>query len=436
MPTVREFARLTTDLVVPTMDQATIPASAFRFLLENRLGPDGGKILRMDGPTSLRAANYVGVVETPCGTRLEILPKHTSGPADTGQSRALLVRMISQALRLKPRPGGMADLARFSLPFPEWLAALFLEEALVLVRRGMRRAYRRVEAREPYLRGAPDVARQIRHGPAGAHLFAFRHDVFSFDRPENRLIRSATRLVLGSTRSADNWRLARELSILLDDIPESTDVPADLRAWGHDRLMADYAAVLAPCELILTRQSPFSVAGPRRGLSMLFPMEKLFEACVTASLRAQTPPAFALRAQVRHHHLCLHQGKSWFQLQPDILVTSGRERWIVDAKWKLLHGNRAEGYGLRQSDFYQLFAYGHRYLDGRGDMYLVYPRTAAFGAPLPPFDMGGGLNLHVIPFDLEAGKADYPFLKAPCEVADIGPKAQMREPASLLIGGA
>ncbi|MEC3947570.1 McrC family protein [Sphingobium sp. HWE2-09] len=326
-------------------------------------------------------------------------------------SRALLIRMIGEALSLRPRPGGIADLARFTLPLPEWLAAMFLEEALILVRRGVRQAYQRVDAREPYLRGALDVAAQIRHGPAAAHLFSFHHDVFSFDRPENRLIRSCIDLILRETKSADNWRVARELSILLENIPLSPDFSSDLRAWDNGRLMADYLTIKGPCELILTRSTPFSVDGPSRGLSMLFPMERLFEAYVTRSLQMAAPVGFEIQPQSRGTHLCTHERQPWFELRPDILVSNGQERWIVDAKWKLIHGDRASGYGLSQADFYQLFAYGHRHLEGKGDLHLVYPRTDTFKEPLEPFVFGGNLRLRVVPFDLDERTAPYTFLE-------------------------
>ncbi len=58
-------------------------------------------------------------------------------------------------------------------------------------------------------------------------------------------------------------------------------------------------------------------------------------------------------------------------------------------------------YGLSQSDFYQLFAYGHKYLNGTGGLFLVYPKTKAFAEVLPPFQFADGLTLWVVPFDLE-----------------------------------
>jgi 5-methylcytosine-specific restriction enzyme subunit McrC len=164
----------------------TIPRAAFDWLVEHARGsPSSLGLVSIEGPRSLKVLNYVGMFETPCGTRLEILPKYTAGEEKIGEARALLMRMVAEALRLKSRVGTMSQISAFKLPLPEWLAYSFLEEASDLVRRGLRQSYGQVEAREPFLRGALDVSRQIRSGPPGAHLLAFRHDILSFDRPEN-----------------------------------------------------------------------------------------------------------------------------------------------------------------------------------------------------------------------------------------------------------
>ena len=51
-----------------------------------------------------------------------------------------------------------------------------------------------------------------------------------------------------------------------------------------------------------------------------------------------------------------------------------------------LKANGTDKYGLSQADFYQLQAYGLSYLDGDGDVVLIYPKTASFNAPLPVFE--------------------------------------------------
>jgi 5-methylcytosine-specific restriction enzyme subunit McrC len=411
MPIVREFARLTLDPSPGSLDWAMIPPSAFQWLVEQaRGGPLTPGLVSLEGPRSLKVLNYVGVLETPCGTRIEILPKYTDADENVEDARRLLVSMVMEALQLKPRQGTMSEISTFKLPLPEWLASRFLQEVSDLLRRGLRQEYRRVAAREVFMRGSLDVARQIRSGPASAHLLSFQHDVFSFDRPENRLIRSAIELVLTSTRSSDNWRSARELCMTMAEIPESTDVRSDLGRWSGDRLMADYATIKSLCELILLRRTPFAIAGLDQGLSMLFPMERLFELYVLASLRRAAPPSMQIRAQAGDQHLCGHAGAGWFRLKPDIIVSNGAESWIVDTKWKLLSGDPTRQYDLSQSDFYQLFAYGQRYLDGSGELFLVYPRTAAFRKPFSPFHFSPDMRLHVLPFDLRRREAPYPFL--------------------------
>jgi 5-methylcytosine-specific restriction enzyme subunit McrC len=58
---------------------------------------------------------------------------------------------------------------------------------------------------------------------------------------------------------------------------------------------------------------------------------------------------------------------------------------------------RSKRYDLDQSDFYQLFAYGQKYLDGSMDLFLVYPKTAAFPEPFSPFYFSPQMRLHVLP---------------------------------------
>ncbi len=86
---------------------------------------------------------------------------------------------------------------------------------------------------------------------------------------------------------------------------------------------------------------------------------------------------------------------------------------MLDTKWKLLDGMKANGtdkYGLSQSDFYQLQAYGQSYLDGQGDVVLIYPKTAAFDRPLPVFEFPKleGLRLWVLPFCLKSRRLAIP----------------------------
>lgn len=405
--TVREHARLTTGPVAAgSMDEASIPTSAFEWLCKEaqRFRSRGAPLVQLEDQHWLRLDNYVGVLESPCGTRIEILPKHVRGETDVITARKVLVKMLRHGLRLPVRDTGPTALQTFDAPVSEWIIQQFLLELDVLVRRGLRFDYHPVEEEVRFLRGRLQIARQIRQPAGRQHLFQVEHQVFDANRPENRLLACALDKVAGMTRKSANWRLAHELQHQVAEVVRSRDVPGDFRQWSHDRLMSHYGSIRPWCELVLRDRNPLSTLGEWIGRSLLFPMEKVFENFVEASLRRQLPPGATLKAQAASQYLCRQGARRIFQLRPDFVIEYNGATWVVDAKWKLLDASDASNnYGLSQSDFYQLFAYGKRYLSGKGQLVLVYPGTEMFNAPLERFDLEDGLWLEAVPLDLESG---------------------------------
>jgi 5-methylcytosine-specific restriction enzyme subunit McrC len=402
---VREYARLTTEPGIASLDCAQVSASAFDYLcrLNSTFSKGGAQLMQVEDRRWLRLDNHVGVIQTPCGTTLEILPKHHDHGDDVGTCRALLRKMIQALLELPRRTAGQADLERFDAPLTEWVMRRFLTELDLIVKRGVRFDYQRIEDELPFLRGQLHVMAQMRQPPGRAHRFQVRHDVFVPDRPENRLLKLALVRVREATQDPDNWRLAQELSSRLSDVPPSGRVRDDFRAWGSDRLMAHYRAVKPWCELILNRSMPMALMGSQAGLSLLFPMEKLFEHYVARWLRTNLPHEVHLTVQAARESLCLHEDKPMFRLSPDLLLTHKGQRWVLDTKWKRIDGaNREDKYGLSQSDFYQMYAYGQKYMKGQGRMALIYPRSGSFVDALAPFSFSESMHLHVLPFDLDA----------------------------------
>lgn len=426
--TVREFARLTTEVVAaPSLDRAQISVSAFNWLcrMSNAFGTSGAALVQLEDRQWLKLDNYVGVIETPCGTRIEILPKHLNESGDEASSRALLRRMICAALDLPVREVAETSLQRFKVPLSEWVMGRFLTALNHLVKRGVRSDYVRVDASERFLRGQLDSARQLRQPPGRQHIFQIHHDIFVPDRPENRLLKRALEQVAMLVQLPANWRLAQELRTLLQEVPASTNIDEDFRAWRNDRLMAHYQPVRPWCELILYRQMPHSLVGGWHGISLLFPMEKLFERFVAAWLRRNLMTGARLRSPAASEFLCMQGGDRMFRLEPDLLVEHGGRRWVLDTKWKRLDGrDRANKYGLSQPDLYQLFAYGMNYLGQQGgELTLIYPKCTTFQVALPAFDFGHGLTLRVLPFDLQneelIGTAEFDLPIVPTEARTL-----------------
>ena len=145
-------------------------------------------------------------------------------------------------------------------------------------------------------------------------------------------------------------------------------------------------------------------------------IQRLFENYVAHSLLRGLTPNTRLRTQASSKYLLKHEPDgaaiecNWFQLKPDLLLetrTAGRERTtvaVMDTKWKLLNSqlvNSKDKYKLSQADMYQLYAYGQRYMRGKGHMALIYPAHAQFQAALPRFSYSEQLHLWVLPFDLK-----------------------------------
>ncbi|WP_322406473.1 McrC family protein [Idiomarina sp. PL1-037] len=403
---VREYAYLTTAPVAAnTLDRAHISESVFRWLVElgQQFRRNGLPLFELDSQKLLRLDNYVGVLESPCGTVIEVLPKHTTEQTSAAEARALLKRLIKTSMQLSVREADFADVERFEMPIREWLITCFLSELEVLLKRGLQFDYQVREEEARFLRGQLDIAKQLRQPPGKAHVFNIRHDLFLSDRPENRLIKSALVAVCSATQDNDNWRLAHEMLSQLLKLPESSDPKADFKSWSTDRLLTHYRPIKPWCEFILNQHVPLSVSGGWRGISMLFPMEKLFENYVAEQLRRAIGNKGTVRTQLATEHLCQHKGKGVFNLRPDIEVVIDDKRWIMDTKWKLLDVySGGSTYGLSERDFYQMLAYGYKILHSQGDLVLIYPAWKNFPSNenISPFEFDKQTTLLVTSFNL------------------------------------
>lgn len=392
---------------------ATVPLAVFAWLESSCLqAAESGEIpwlrlIQRGGRKAIQMTNYVGVMRSPSGFQIEVLPKTgRANEGGTAEARQLLIDMLCCLHGFRHIETGRAKLAAARMPLLEVFMMEFLLAVKQVVKRGLRSDYAYRQDNLQALRGKIMVSQQLRHNMARADRFFTEHDEFSSNRPENRLLHAALRRILPLLVLQENQRLARELSFVFSDVPQSTQIQADFRCVRLDRGMTSYADALSWARLILEASSPVTGNGKHQAPSLLFPMEKVFEAYVAKHLSRQLRKPHYLKTQARSHHLVRHEERDWFRLEPDILVRESAKNFVVlDTKWKLLDLNKTGGtrkYGLAQGDFYQLFAYGQSYLGGEGDVVLIYPLTDRFDKPLPVFSFpkNQGLRLWVVPFCL------------------------------------
>jgi 5-methylcytosine-specific restriction enzyme subunit McrC len=408
---VREYAVITADPEAnPTMDVGQVSGATFEWLIDlhNQWKQDSKLIIR-NGKKYLKLGSYIGYLQSPSGEGIEILPKtEFASPEEPEPLRTLLQDMLRCSASLDGREGDSADLKRSELPIHEWIIAQFLNQLTHLVKRGLRFDYETVEEESRFIRGQLDVGRQSRQSPARATWFNIRHDVFTPNRTENRLLRTALDYVLKLTKNGQNWRVANTLSHQLSVIEPFRKPLPQINQWQNTKLMQPYKAIKPWCVLVLERLNPNFQHGLHSGIAVLFPMEQLFENYVAHYIKKRMRSGSLLTSQAASQYLVQHSPdggakNSWFQLKPDLLVTYLSRKNVMDAKWKLLDSTQntsAEKYGIKQADLYQLFAYGHKYQNGYGHMLLIYPKHEAFHEPLPKLSFSEDLHLWCVPFDI------------------------------------
>ena len=125
-------------------------------------------------------------------------------------------------------------------------------------------------------------------------------------------------------------------------------------------------------------------------MTLLFPMNTLFEAYVAALLkRALRHVDVTVHAQGGLLSCLVEEGENprpRFQTKPDLMIKRGKQALaVIDTKWKRIGSNPEDKkHGVSQSDVYQMMAYGRIYQCC--ELVLLYPHHDELGAA--PFSRG------------------------------------------------
>ena len=407
-----EYAHITTDTTaVEGPKLGVVSKFTFDWLVElSQRQSQPEKVLEVSGDRQLRLGSMVGYMQSPDGTGIEVLPKTGFQVDKPERTRAVLQKMLGSDFSVSRKEYQSASLQTLDTPIHEWIFSMFLHELEQLLKRGLRFQYERIEGQERFIRGQLNIVKQMRQTPAKATEFNISYDLFSPNRLENRLIKTALICVLNACKEAENWRSANEFSHYFDEIPTIEKPLMLLGNWEQSKALKHYQSIYPWCELILKNLNPAFVKGMYQGIALMFPMERLFESYVTRVLERSTIRGAELKSQASSQSLVVHapvdddQPKKWFQLRPDLLLTVNQQVSVIDLKWKLLNRALSSGedkYSIGQGDMYQLFAYGQKYQQGVGNMMLIYPKHMNFDTPLPSFHFDETLTLWVVPYCLE-----------------------------------
>lgn len=366
-----------------TRSQANALLAAAR---KHPLANQHGTNILIDRHSKIIAGQMVGVIAT-SGCSLEILPKIDEETIESDATiRHRLIRMLDVSLELKLGSGQAATMARQAESLLDIFIRLFAERLLAEVQRGLPRAYLAQEDDLTALRGRLNIKRQFTTLAVRPDSLACRYDVLSADTALIRIMKACVVLLRHYTRAADTLRRLNELRSLLVDV---SDIPLNHLPWTQvriDRTNHRLEMLYNLARLLLKRdwQATHYDSQAQHGMTLLFPMNDLFEAYIAAlAKRAVRGTEWTVRAQAGRLYCLIEDGKEGkrrFQTRPDLLIEQNHQTvMIIDTKWKRIgrHPEDARR-GVSQVDVYQMMAYARLYHSPQ--VMLLYPHHAGLGA--------------------------------------------------------
>ena len=376
-------------------------------------GSEGTAIL-VDHHRHLTTRQMVGVIAAP-GCSLEILPKIDPDDIQSeGAIRHRLVRMLDVALGLNLSDGEASPMARQNETLLDILIRLFADRLLAEARRGLPRAYLAQEDELPALRGRLDVRRQFSHNAVRPDRLACRFDTLMIDTPLLRIMKTCVLFLRRHARADETLRRLDELRFVLADV---CDVSPNALPWKQvriDRTNRRWDTLYGLARLFLKRewQATHHDASVQHGITLLFPMNKLFEAYIAAlARRALRGSDLTVHTQAGLLNCLIEEGggEERFQTKPDILIKRGAATvMVIDTKWKRIGRDTGDAKrGVSQGDVYQMMAYARLYRCS--NVMLLYPHHSGLGASALDTSyrmLVGDEQLRVTSVDLAAKEAE------------------------------
>lgn len=297
----------------------------------------------MGGGYLLNPGSTVGVIRLPSGLQIEIRPKI---------DMRNLLWMLATAEDLQGidfrRLDEQVDLREFD-QILEIIADAFagmVERRLDL---GLYRNYVEEEGNLPTVRGRILVAQDVHRNAVLRHRTYCRYTTYSWDLPENQVIRQVARMLSGWGFSPRLTGRFVALDHQMDEVSPSRLTASDVDRFSYNRQSLDYQPIHRYCRFFLNGASLDEDAGAEAFDGFLWDMNKLFEVFIARQLRARLPAPYRLADQVPGN---LDTGRK-VVIRPDLVLgRGGRDVLIGDTKYK-----RLDDAEHKHGDLYQMLAY-------------------------------------------------------------------------------
>jgi 5-methylcytosine-specific restriction enzyme subunit McrC len=355
------------------------------------------------GHRFIKFSQYCGIISLGNLT-LEILPKIYGETIEPDACRKTLIKMLVKTRRLKTYQGGSANIALHKHALMDVFIISFCHQLHTELIQGMIHNYIEQSENLNVLRGRLRVEQQFKQNLSHKERLFCQYDILSANNPHNQVIKYVLKLMLKIPTGAMAKKLLSELLMRFADI---SDVKVDLLmidSLTFNRTSCRYKPIFQQCRWFLQGLHPDVLVGNAHCITLLFDMNRLFEAYVGnvykklawadgKRMREQGPKRYMVIREDRNEQL--------FIMKPDMvfLDLDNNIESIADAKWKLLD-DREKKLGISQSDLYQMATYAMRY--GVNCLALVYPKQRWLQEAIELKLQGSNSSLRVIPFDVSS----------------------------------
>ncbi|MBQ6943264.1 MAG: hypothetical protein IJN43_02930 [Ruminococcus sp.] len=354
------------------------------------------------GKKVIKSRDFAGVLRLNDGRAIEIYPR--LGKSVT-EAKGLLGRMVSAYLDMPFEKNTAELLDSEDSSFMEYFAAVFIREFSKIMKSGMLSGYTSIEENTNSMQGSILFSENIRRNLAHRERLYVRHDVFTPNRAENRLIKTAAAVLLKLVDSHVNKQELKKIIIQLDDVELCNSVERDFAACINTRNAKKYTAVLNICRMVLQKNSS-GYFGKYVENAVFFSMQELFEVYISKLARAAREGK-VVKALSKAGYLC--RERKFFPLNPTISLyeSDGSIYCVGNAKWQ--HITSANE--INPDDIAKLYAAAE--MTASDTAVMIFPSYGSIPDVELVFDFGRNVNLIIEFADFSEGSEVAEFI---CEV--------------------
>lgn len=219
-----------------------------------------------DGIKYFTAGSYCGFVFLADGTLLEILP-YADG--STSKARMKLCEEFCIRCGYKFNPSSIDS----DMNFLEYFISVFAGETMKVIKSGVLSAYTSREENMTTVHGTIMFSENIRRNLVHRERIYVRHDVFTPDRAENRIIKAAAGILIKLTANSRNNHLLMEALSYLDEVRPLRDVSAEFSKCINTRNTKKYSTILNICRMLFDKNEGTSFSGKFINCAQLYNMQ-------------------------------------------------------------------------------------------------------------------------------------------------------------------